>query len=72
MEPAHSIISMLGGPRKVAGIAEVHRTRVYGWLKTGRIPIKHVPALLAAARKMDLGLTAEAFVQRPTPVEEAA
>jgi len=64
MEPAKSIIAKLGGPNEVAGIAGVHRTRVYDWLRTGTIPFKHVPKLIAAAKAKGKKLTADNFLPR--------
>ena len=72
MEPAHTIITRLGGPTKVAHIAKVHRTRVSNWQRPkeaggtgGLIPFKHVPALLAAAKEMNVELSTDDFL----PVE---
>lgn len=69
MEPATSIIEKLGGPSKVAGIVNVHRTRVSNWKRPkesggtgGAIPFKHVPALLDAARGMGIPLSADDFL----------
>lgn len=69
MEPAKSIIEALGGPEKVAEIAGVHRTRVYGWMRNkerggtgGTIPLPHIPKLLHAAREQGVSLTAENFL----------
>lgn len=74
MEPARTIIDLLGGPNKVAEIAGVHRTRVSNWARSkdaggtgGVIPFKHVPALLAAAKDADIQLSADDFLpQRET------
>jgi len=75
MEPAHSIIKNLGGPSVVAEIAGVHRTRVSNWSRAkekggtgGVIPFKHVPALLDAARKKGVNLSADDFLpSTPAP-----
>jgi len=71
MEPATTIIKKLGGPNKVAAIANVHRTRVSNWKRPreaggtgGLIPFKHVPALLGAARQMGVDLSADDFLPR--------
>jgi hypothetical protein len=75
MEPARTIISRLGGPTKVAGIAGVHRTRVSNWARRkkdggtgGLIPFKHVPALLAAAKRQGVELSADDFLPVPENV----
>lgn len=69
MEPATSIIGKLGGPNRVAAIANVHRTRVSNWKRPkeaggtgGAIPFKHVPALLDAARAAGVELSADDFL----------
>jgi hypothetical protein len=64
MEPAHTIIEDLGGAAAVAKIAGVHRTRVYGWLKRGVIPLKHIPKLIAAARLQGKDWSADRFLPR--------
>ncbi|RFC65047.1 hypothetical protein DYI37_04055 [Fulvimarina endophytica] len=75
MEPASTIVTALGGPTKVAKIVRVHRTRVSNWCRPkekggtgGIIPIKHAPALIAAARETGLTLSADDFL----PASEAA
>lgn len=77
LEPAKRIVSLLGGPNRVASIAGVHRTRVSNWSRKkedggtgGTIPFKHVPALLAAAREQGVSLTADDFL--PCSEETAA
>lgn len=66
MNPAESIIARLGGVSAVARAAGVHRTRVSNWKRSredggtgGRIPQKHIPALLdlAASHGVPLGLS---------------
>lgn len=64
MEPAKTIIADLGGPVAAAEIAGVHRTRVYGWLKTGIIPLKHIPKLIAAAKTQGKDWSADRFMPR--------
>ena len=64
MEPAKTIIADLGGPAAVAAIAGVHRTRVYGWLSTGVIPLKHIPKLIAEAKKQGKDWSADRFLPR--------
>lgn len=64
MEPAQSIIDKLGGPAAVAAMAKVHRTRPYGWLKTGIIPLQHIPKLVAAARAKRIKLSTDDFMPR--------
>jgi len=64
MEPAQSIIEKLGGPAAVAEIARVHRTRPYGWLKTGIIPLRHIPKLVAAAKARRIKLSTDDFMAR--------
>lgn len=64
MEPAKTIINDLGGPAAVASFAGVHRTRVYGWLKSGTIPLKHIPKLIAAARTQGKDWSADRFLPK--------
>lgn len=68
MEPASSIIEMLGGPTKVAGIVGVHRTRVSNWKRPrevggtgGIIPHWHVEKLIDAARAEGVDLSPQDF-----------
>ena len=75
MEPARGIIDRLGGANAIATITGVHRTRVYGWMRArelggtgGVIPVKHAPALLAAAEAQGVHLKAEDFL----PMAEVA
>jgi hypothetical protein len=56
------IITELGGPAAVAVIANVHRTRPYAWIRCGVIPLKHIPALAAAAKKKRLPIKLEDFM----------
>lgn len=78
MEPAASIIALLGGDTAVAAITGVHRTRVANWKRPkvtggtgGVIPLKHISKLLDAARERDVPLTAAQFLPISKP-EEAA
>lgn len=77
MEPAASIIKLLGGDTAVANIAGVHRTRVANWKRPkeaggtgGAIPFRHVPALIAAAKSQGKDLSADDFL--PANDEAAA
>lgn len=71
-EPAATIIKKLGGPKKVAAIAGVHRTRVSNWMRPkeaggtgGTIPQSHHLAILrAAAEKGCADITAETLLPR--------
>lgn len=76
MEPAATIVGLLGGDTAVAQIAHVHRTRVANWKRPkevggtgGAIPFRHVPALLKAARERGLELSADDFL--PTQIARA-
>jgi hypothetical protein len=69
MEPAKSIIDKLGGVASVASIADVHKTRVYAWMKSkerggtgGTIPFWHVPNLLEHAKANKIKITANDFL----------
>jgi len=74
MEPAQTIVRKLGGPSEVAAIAGVHRTRVSNWMRPkdsggtgGTIPLKHVRALIEAAKERGLDLSANDFLPTPQP-----
>jgi hypothetical protein len=73
MEPANSIIIMLGGNAAVAAIAGVHPTRVANWKRSkavggtgGSIPFKHAEVLIAAAKTKGLSLAADDFLPSKT------
>lgn len=75
MEPAYSIIRLLGGNKKVAEILGIGPERVAAWKQSKRhgggngvIPLRHTLALLAYARTNRIPLTPEAF----SPREEQA
>lgn len=66
---ADIIISLLGGPSRVAEIVSVHRTRVSNWKRPrdcggtgGIIPQRHIPKLLAYARQNNIALSADDFL----------
>lgn len=58
------IIEKLGGPAEVAAIAKVHRTRPYGWIRDGVIPLKHIPKLVAAAKAKRVAIKLEDFMPK--------
>jgi len=76
MEPACSIIKLLGGEAVVSEITGTSYTAPYRWQHPrarggtgGLIPQRHHPKLLAYAKKHGLKLTAEDFLP---PFSEAA
>jgi hypothetical protein len=78
MEPAKSIIAKLGGEAKVAEITGTASTAPYRWQHSrekggtgGRIPQKHINALLAYAREHGIALLPGEFFA-PTPAEHVA
>jgi hypothetical protein len=85
-EPASSVIKKLGGPKIVAGIVGVHRTRVSNWSRSrevggtgGMIPMKHVARLLDFAKENGIDLSAEDFIpastrdrEQPSPLMQVA
>lgn len=78
MEPASTIITKLGGVGKVAEIVGVHRVRVSNWKRPkdvggtgGRVPQSHHVALLTAAEKMGVELSASDFLETAPRVPEA-
>lgn len=69
MEPASKIVNALGGAKVVAEITGVHRTRVYGWMRSrdgggtgGIIPYPHIPKIIAAAKKAGVALSGDDFL----------
>ena len=60
MEPANTIIGKLGGPAALARRLGIHRVSVARWKShcMGLIPAEHIPAVLAAARDLDVPMTA--------------
>jgi len=78
MEPAATIITLLGGDTAVAAITGVHRTRVANWKRKrdvggtgGVIPFRHVPALIKAARDQGKPLSADDFLPTSAPAPKA-
>lgn len=69
LEPASNIIHRLGGVAIISATCGVHRTRVYGWMRSkevggtgGTIPQKYHLRLLDLARETDVPLTAADFL----------
>lgn len=69
MEPAASIIRTFGGTRVVADVCNVHRQTVTNWRlparkggTDGRVPQKHIPALLRYAREQGISLELPDFI----------
>ena len=60
MEPANTIIGKLGGPTALARRLGVHRVSVSRWKSDckGLIPVENIPAVLDAARDLDVPMTA--------------
>jgi hypothetical protein len=68
MEPAASIIKMLGGVRIVADVLNVHRTAPVHWTRPrdkhgtdGRVPQRHIEPLIRYARSQGIALGPEDF-----------
>lgn len=69
LDPAHKIITALGGPSLVADHVGLHRTRVSKWQAPreaggtgGLIPVKHIPALVRLGRAKGIELSASDFL----------
>lgn len=76
MEPASSVIELLGGEKVVSKITGTAYTAPYRWQQPrekggtgGTIPQRHHNALLAYARENRLPLTAEALLPRASDQE---
>lgn len=72
MEPANTIIALLGGPSAVARAVGVHRTRVANWKRPkikggtdGRVPQDHIPKLLEMASTHGVALSPADFFPAP-------
>lgn len=75
MEPASTIIKLLGGPSKVAAIAGVHRTRVWNWCQPkekggtgGLVPLRHASLLLGFAKANGIEIDASDFIPPSDPL----
>lgn len=69
MEPASSIITLLGGSTKVASICGVHRTRPWKWTQPkedggtgGLIPTKYAEKIIAAGKAVGCDIPDAAFL----------
>jgi len=74
MEPAITIVSLLGGPTKLASLLGIHRVRVSNWMRPkekggtgGQIPLRHWNAVIKAAQDAGINLTFNDLV-RPEEV----
>lgn len=56
MTNVSEVIEVLGGPRDVAVIANVHQVTVERWRKRNRIPKKYHPGLFSAAKRKGVKL----------------
>jgi hypothetical protein len=72
MEPARSIIKKLGGEAAVSRITNTAFTAPYRWQyererggTAGKIPARHIPAMLAYAREHAIDLAASEFFAEP-------
>lgn len=75
--PASKIIDLFGGEASVSEITETSYTAPYRWQSSldkggtgGRIPSRHIPKLLEAAREKNLNLTADDFFVEPSEVAQ--
>lgn len=77
MNPAHKIICKLGGEKAVAELLGLHESGVYRWSYPtsrrgtgGRIPARHIPTLISAAKQRGKRLSLQEFFQEPTEVRQ--
>lgn len=75
--PAHKIVMRLGGERAVADILGCSLTTPYTWQyprerggTNGRIPARHMPKLIAAAKARGTRLRFDDFFAEPSEVAE--
>lgn len=75
LNPAHKIITKLGGEKVVAELLGVNQSGVYRWCYPkerrgtgGRIPARHIKPLIEFAKTRGKRLTLQDFFQEPTEV----
>lgn len=75
--PAHKIVMRLGGEKAVADILGCSLTTPYTWQyprerggTNGRIPARHIPTLMSAAKERGKRLRFEDFFAEPNEVAE--
>lgn len=73
LNPAHKIICKLGGQKAVAQLLGLHESGVYRWTYPrdrkgggGRIPARHIPKMIEAAKKRGVRLSHQDFFKEPT------
>jgi hypothetical protein len=78
LDPAKSVIDKIGGVEKAAAVTGKHISRIYRWMYSttrggtgGFVPHTDAVKLLDHAKKHDLPLAAEDFIQSPAPAEKA-
>ena len=79
MDPARTIIEMIGGVDVTSRITGKHISRVYRWMYPherggtgGTIPQPEALKLLDYAREHAIPLTSDDFMQKPAPAQEGA
>ncbi len=78
MEPASTIIKLLGGDTAVADALGIHRTRVSNWKRPkagggtdGRVPQWHIQKMIEMARERGHELTFNDFAWPPSRARDA-
>jgi hypothetical protein len=62
MSTAEKIISLFGGQRRLADVlGHEHQTTVQGWQQRGVIPLRQIPLVIKAARRLGIDLKHEDF-----------
>jgi hypothetical protein len=77
LDPAKTVIDKIGGVEKAAEVTGKHISRIYRWMYStvrggtgGFVPHGDAVKLLEYAKGNELPLTAEDFIQKPSPAEK--
>lgn len=61
---AEKIVDLFGGQRRLADVlGHTHQSTVQGWCRRGVIPVRQIPAVITAAKRLGLALDYEDFFQ---------
>jgi len=77
LDPAKTVIDKIGGVETAAHITGKHISRIYRWMYSssrggtgGVVPHSDAVKLLAHARENNIPLSANDFIQAPSPARE--
>lgn len=59
---AEKIVQLFGGQRRLADVlGHTHQSTVQGWCRRGVIPVRQIPLVITAARRLGIDLKYEDF-----------